>query len=80
MTHNFELGDDYSLGLEGTFTSVDEDDFYGAGDDTYWHGRIGVAKSLGSFDFDLSFHTTTIDDNPNADNRLVFTVSTSFEG
>ncbi len=45
----------------------------GSGDYNYW--SIGVSKELGEFGFDLSYHDTDVDNDENADGRVVLTVS-----
>lgn len=73
LNHDFALPGDFSLGLEATY--VDWSDF----DIDYFHWRVGLARSLGGFDLDLSYHDTDLDQAvvPDSDARIVFTLSRS---
>lgn len=67
--HSFDLGDDWSLDLEATYT--DKVDL----DEDFFHGQIGVSHPLGPFSAYLGYSDTDLDDTPQADGRLLFTLS-----
>jgi len=71
--HAFDLGNDYSLALEATYT-----DYVDAGSD-YFHGQVGVSRPLGPFTAYLGYSDTDQSDNPRADGRLLFTLSTTVD-
>jgi uncharacterized protein (TIGR02001 family) len=72
--HSFALGETWSLDLEGTRSEYDDD-----GAEDYTHGQIGVSREFGRFSGYLGYSDTSLDDNPNADGRLLFTLSTSID-
>lgn len=71
--HSFDLGNDYSLDLEATYTDYSDLDF------DFFHGQIGVSRPLGPFTAYLGYSDTDQSDNPRADGRLLFTLSTSVD-
>jgi len=84
ITHDIALNDDWSIGLEYTRGLYKD----AVGED-YNHYRIGVATSIGIFDFDLSYHKTDADfsvwelvdeDSVSKDGNLVLSIGTSFGG
>lgn len=74
LKHSIALGDVYSLDLEATRTNYDNDGF-----DDFNHGQIGVSRDIGMFSAYLGYSDTSQDDNPNADGRVLFTLSTSID-
>lgn len=70
-THSFELSEDYSLDLEVTRTDFP--------DDSFWHGQLGVSRSIGAFDLYLGYSDTTLSDDPLGDGRFLFTLSTTLD-
>lgn len=72
--HSFDLGSDYSLDLEATRAQYDNEDFT-----DYTHGQIGVSHPLGPFSAYVGYSDTNQDDNPKADGRLLFLLSTTVE-
>ncbi len=71
-THSFALGEVYSLDLEATYTDYEEGD-------GFLHGQVGVSRSAGPFDLYLGYSDTDQDDNPAAEGRFLFTISTTVE-
>ena len=67
--HSFDLGNDWSLDLEATYT--DKVDL----DEDFFHGQIGVSHPLGPFTAYLGGSDTDLDDTPQAYGRLLFTLS-----
>ncbi|GIX35867.1 MAG: hypothetical protein KatS3mg126_1646 [Lysobacteraceae bacterium] len=73
LLHSFALAEGWSLDLEATRTSYSNGAF-----EDFTHGQIGVSHSLGAFDAYLGYSDTSRDD-PLADGRLLFTLSTSLD-
>lgn len=74
LKHSFELSETLSLDLEGTRTNYSDSE-----SEDFTHFQIGFTKTLGRFDAYLGYSDTTIDDEPLADGRVIFTISTTFE-
>jgi uncharacterized protein (TIGR02001 family) len=74
VTHSFELMESLSLDLEATRTQIEDPNF-----DDFNHFQIGVTKTLGSFEGYLGYSDTSLDDNPRADGRVLFSISTTIE-
>jgi len=74
LLHSFELSEDWSLDLEATRTNYDDRD-----SQNFTHFQIGVSRAIGPFSAYLGYSDTTLDDAPNADGRLLFTLSTTIE-
>ena len=74
LKHSIALGEVYSLDLEATRTNYDNDEF-----EDFTHGQIGVSRDIGMFSAYLGYSDTDIDDNPRADGRVLFTLSTSID-
>ena len=71
--HSTDLGNDFSLDLEASYT--DYVDF----DEEYFHGQVGVSHPLGPFTAYLGYSDTDLNDSPNADGRFLFTLSTTID-
>lgn len=72
----FSINDDFRLEAELTYIdALDVDE----GDSNYIHYRLGVSTSLEIADLDLSYHNTDIDDNDNAEGRVVLTATRTFD-
>lgn len=71
--HSIDLGNDYSLDLEATYT--DKKDL----DEDYFHGQLGVSRPLGPFTAYLGYSDTDINDDPVAEGRFLFTLSTTVD-
>jgi len=71
-THSFALGETYSLDLEATVADYEEGD-------GYLHGQIGVSREAGPFSLYLGYSDTDQDDNPAAEGRFLFTISSTVE-
>lgn len=74
LGHSFSLGEVWSLDLEATRTSYSDSSL-----EDFTHGQIGVSREIGSFAFYVGYSDTSLDDAPNADGRLLFTLSTSVD-
>lgn len=74
LTHSFALGETWSLDLEATRANYDNSEL-----EDYTHGQIGVSREFGAFSAYFGYSDTSLDDNPNADGRLLFTLSTSID-
>lgn len=74
LLHSFALGETWSLDLEATRTSYSSSDL-----EDFTHGQIGLSRDVGSFSFYVGYSDTDQDDNPNADGRVLFTLSTSVD-
>lgn len=74
VKHAFDLGNDYSLLLEGTRTAYDNEGFT-----DFTHGQLGVTHPLGPFTAYLGYSDTNQDDNPRADGRLLFTLAATVD-
>lgn len=72
LLHEFALPSDFGLAVQLTYVDQTELDF------EYFHYRAGITRSLAGFDFEVAFENTDIDDDPNADERILFTVSRDF--
>jgi len=72
LLHEFALPNDFGLAVELTYVDQTDLDF------DFIHYRAGVTRSLAGFDFELAYEDTDIDDDPNADARVLFTVSRDF--
>lgn len=72
LLHTFALPNDFGLALQ--FTYVDRTDL----DFDYTHWRAGVTRSFAGFDFEVAYEDTSINNDPNADARVLFTVSRGF--
>jgi uncharacterized protein (TIGR02001 family) len=74
LLHSFALGETWSLDLEATRTTFSDSSL-----EDFTHGQIGVSREVGSFSLYLGYADTSQDDNPKADGRLLFTLSTSID-
>ena len=74
LTHSVPLGEVGSLDLEATRSNYDDDEV-----EDYTHGQIGVSRDIGAFSAYIGYSDTSLDDNPAADGRLLFTLSTSID-
>jgi uncharacterized protein (TIGR02001 family) len=69
-THSFRFGDAWSLDLEATRTDYERRN-------GFWHGQIGVTRTAGQFDLYLGYVDTDLNDEPAAQGRFLFTVTTT---
>ena len=60
--------------VEATRTNYSDADL-----EDFTHAQFGFSKSLGMFDAYLGYSDTSLDDNPLADGRVLFTLSTTIE-
>lgn len=74
LLHSFALGETWSLDIEATQVSYSDSE----GED-FTHGQVGVSREIGPFSFYAGYSDTSLDDAPNADGRLLFTLSTSID-
>lgn len=74
VLHSFELSEGLSFDIEATRTNYSNADF-----EDFTHAQFGFSKSLGMFDAYLGYSDTSLDDNPLADGRVLFTLSTTIE-
>jgi uncharacterized protein (TIGR02001 family) len=68
-THSYAINDDYSLDFEATRTETEAED--------YWHGQLGVSRSVGPFDMYFGYSNTTKDNDPAAKGRFLFTIAST---
>lgn len=73
VKHGFDLGDDWTLLLEGTRQTYEDDSL-----ENFTHGQIGVSHPIGPLTAYIGYSDTTQDDNPRADGRVLFTLSYTF--
>ena len=72
------LGENLGLDLHVGYSDVDADDFFGAGEDSYIDYSAALTTSGAGVDFALTYYGTDIDDEPLADDRIVFSISKAF--
>ncbi len=72
--HSFELSEGLTFDVEATRTTYSDDSL-----EDFTHAQFGFSKSLGMFDAYLGYSDTSLDDNPLADGRVLFTLSTTIE-
>ena len=74
--YSFALTEGLALDLHYGYSDTDEDGFFGE-DDSYSDYSATLGFSAGGVDFGLTFAGTDLDDEPLADDRLVFSISKS---
>jgi uncharacterized protein (TIGR02001 family) len=73
LLHELALPNDFGLALQFTYVDWSDLDF------DYFHWRAGITRSFAGFDFEVAYEDTDIDDDPNADSRILFTASRNFK-
>ena len=76
--YSVSLAQNWGLDFHLGYTTVDEDDFFGVGDDNYLDYSVTLSTAAVGVDFALTFYDTDVDDVELADERLVLSMSKSF--
>ncbi|MCY4142200.1 MAG: TorF family putative porin [Gammaproteobacteria bacterium] len=77
VDYSKELNDEVTLDLHAGISMVDEDDFFGDGNDSYIDFSASLTRSFHGIDVSAAIVGTNLDDNPDTEPRLVVSFSKS---
>ena len=76
-SYSTALGETVSLDLSIGLSTVDEDDFFAEGEDSYIDYSAGVTAPIAGLDVNVALVGTSLDDIAGAENRLIVSFSKS---
>lgn len=75
--YSLSLSDDIALDLHVGLSSVDEDNFFAIGEDSYVDYSATITTPFAGLDVSIGVVGTSLEDNPDTEGRLVLTLSKS---